>query len=264
MHGSTLVYTMNTYGAPEPSALRAIPSPLGPGPGPPKNHPGPTGPCQEPAKSHPRALRAAQEAPGGPQGPPRGLRAPGGARRPPGPPKNHEKRCTVDEIRLFGRPQEPPGRRQERLRGRPGAPQAGPAKSCQERPRGLHRRALGRPGTGLGMTLEAPRPVQGGKIGLKRLPEGSRRPQEVPPEAPKRLPRSPQSTLGPRQNASTRNTTSMTTTKWQPHAFRQLPCHPLCAQKQIEVAKQTSLQHGSCMPSDSCYANPSAHRNRSK
>ena len=46
------------------------------------------------------------------------------------------------------------------------------------------------------MTLEAPRPVQGAKIGLKRLPEGSRRPQEVPPEAPKRVPRSPQSTLG--------------------------------------------------------------------
>ena len=35
-------------------------------------------------------------------------------------------------------------------------------------------------------------------------------------------------------------------------SFRQLLCHTLCAQKQIEVATQTSLQHGSCMPSDSC------------
>ena len=50
---------------------------------------------------------------------------------------------------------------------------------------------------------------------------------------------------------------------WQPHAFRQLLYHPLCAQKQIEVATQTSLQHGSRMPSDSCYATPSALRNRS-
>ena len=46
------IYTMNTYGVPEPSQLREIPSPLGPGPGPPKNHPGTTGPCQEPPKSH--------------------------------------------------------------------------------------------------------------------------------------------------------------------------------------------------------------------
>ena len=35
-------------------------------------------------------------------------------------------------------------------------------------------------------------PVQEAKI----VPEGFRRPQEVPPEAPKRVPRSPQSTLG--------------------------------------------------------------------
>ena len=48
---------------------------------------------------------------------------------------------------------------------------------------------------------------------------------------------------------------------WQPHAFRQLLCHPLCAQKRIEVATQTSLQHGSRRPSDSCYATPSAPRN---
>ena len=39
---------------------------------------------------------------------------------------------------------------------------------------------------------------------------------------------------------------------WQPYAFRQLLYHPLCTQKQIEVATQTSLQHGSCMPSGSC------------
>ena len=41
------------------------------------------------------------------------------------------------------------------------------------------------------MALEA-------KIGLKRPPEGSQRPQEVPPEVPKRLSRTPQSALGPR------------------------------------------------------------------
>ena len=38
----------------------------------------------------------------------------------------------------------------------------------------------------------------------------------------------------------TPKTSSITTPKWQPHAFRQLLCHPLCAQKQIEVATQTA------------------------
>ena len=51
-----------------------------------------------------------------------------------------------------------------------------------------------------GEAQERPRndPVKRAKIGFQRPPEGSQRPQEVPPEVPKRLSRTPQSALGPR------------------------------------------------------------------
>ena len=43
------------------------------------------------------------------------------------------------------------------------------------------------------MTPGGSKAVNRAKIGLKRPPEASQRPQEVPPEVPKRLSRTPQS-----------------------------------------------------------------------
>ena len=75
-------------------------------------------------------------------------------------------------------------------------PRGGP-REAQEPPRaaqGPPRRAQGRPGTGARMTLEAPRPVKRASGGL---PEA----KKLPPEALKRLPRSPQ-----REHAGTKTT----------------------------------------------------------
>ena len=172
---------MNTYGVPGRSGLRR----RGPTKGRGQGHPRTTWDPLGLATSHPRATKDGQGQPKSRQEGPRGRhegskRAPGGARRPPGPPKNNEKRCTVDEIRLFGRTRlssRPEGPK-SRAKSASGAAQERPGpREAQEQPKA----AKSGPGALLGAARDRPRNDPGGskacKIGLKRLPEGSRRPQ---------------------------------------------------------------------------------------
>ena len=116
-----------------------------PGPAPSGSTQEPLGPASDPPRNHPRPVgsRAAQEAPRGGPGP---KRLPGGARRAPGGPQNHDKRCMSTNFDFPAEsdfeaaqsaprvaksapgaaseapraPQEPSKRRQERPRAAPG------------------------------------------------------------------------------------------------------------------------------------------------